>query len=293
MITLTVHQPIPFRVHHVYVYVDPRMDEPFYVGKGMGERFIQHINRAAMKSNRPVSERLKAITEAGFRIEVYIVAENLTSGRAIYLEGFYIDALGRLNDPQNPGPLVNVVRSGGGAHVGYRGVQKKKKRFKTHISRAGRNLHLGYYDDAEYAARIVDQALVERDGEKVVHHRLNFPDEWEGTTCLRPLLERNVAQNTGQKTRDSSKYIGVQRASKSWMRRVKYSKGWLAVLQIDGKHKRGGPYELEATAARKRDELAIKYHGPRAILNFPDEWEGLECLRMSVNDARLRRVSVG
>jgi hypothetical protein len=278
----------------VYVYVDPRTDEPFYVGKGAGERFIQHLNPSVLKKSSPVCDRLLEITEAGFQAEVYIVAENLSDEEAVYLEGFYINSIGRLNDYLNPGPLVNIVRSGGEGRSGYRGVQKKYRSFKAHINVGGKYNHLGYFDSVEDAARAVDQALVKRDGEKTIHHRLNFPEEWNGTTCLRPLIKRRTPENGGKHKGETSRYIGVAKACKSRMKKVQYSDGWVARYYHDGKCIECGPYREEEIAARKRDELSIKFQGPEAALNFPDEWEGLECLRMSVEEAgraKSRRTS--
>ena len=33
--------------YYVYLYVDPRNEQPFYVGKGQGERALSHLNEAA------------------------------------------------------------------------------------------------------------------------------------------------------------------------------------------------------------------------------------------------------
>lgn len=34
--------------HYVYLYVDPRTGEPFYVGKGVGNRILAHFGDCAL-----------------------------------------------------------------------------------------------------------------------------------------------------------------------------------------------------------------------------------------------------
>jgi hypothetical protein len=267
----------------VYVYVDPRTDVPFYVGKGCGDRFISHIKPSSINDDYPVHNKILEIADAGFKPEVYIVLENLTEKEADYFEGFYIDALGRLNDPVCPGPLVNIRRSGYRLRASYKGVSIQRGRFKANTHRDGKYFHLGYYDIKEDAARIVDQATVDRDGDATLNYKLNFPEDWDGTTCLRPLVE----SRRRKPVKPSSGFIGVTKASPCELRKLNNRPGWKANIQVGEKRISAGPYPSKEVTARKRDELAIKYQGSRAKLNFPDEWDGSECLRMSVKEAGL------
>jgi hypothetical protein len=80
--------------------------------------------------------------------------------------------------------------------------------------------------------------------------------------CTRTENCQNKTKYTG-----SSKYWGVywNKASKSWRVRIKKS----GILY------EGGLLKDEMNAAKRYDELAIKYYGPNARLNFPQGGQNL------------------
>lgn len=74
--------------YYVYLYVDPRTDRPFYVGKGVGERILSHLSEAGeSRKHRMIAElraeglapRLEVLThalpneETAFRIEAAVI----------------------------------------------------------------------------------------------------------------------------------------------------------------------------------------------------------------------------
>ncbi len=94
---------------YVYLYVDPRTNEPFYVGKGQGGRALAHI--ADTSESRKVA-RIKEILAAGLEPRIDILVHRLLSEEAAFrIEAAVIDAIG-------PDRLTNAVRGWESGKVG-------------------------------------------------------------------------------------------------------------------------------------------------------------------------------
>jgi hypothetical protein len=86
---------------YVYLYIDPRTSEPFYVGKGQGERALAHLRDTS--ENRKVA-RIKEIQALGLEPEIDILVHGLPSEEAAFrIEAAVIDAIGTHK-------LTNAVR---------------------------------------------------------------------------------------------------------------------------------------------------------------------------------------
>jgi hypothetical protein len=95
--------------YYVYMYVDPRINEPFYVGKGQGERALAHLSDTS--ESRKVA-RINEIRAAGFEPQIDILVHGLTSAEAAFrVEAAVIDAIG-------PERLTNAVRGRESVKVG-------------------------------------------------------------------------------------------------------------------------------------------------------------------------------
>ena len=87
--------------HYVYLHVDPRNHEVFYVGKGRGNRAFSHM---ADTSESEKAERIAEIRQAGREPIVEILVHGLkTQVEAYRVEAAVIDLLGT-------GRLTNAVR---------------------------------------------------------------------------------------------------------------------------------------------------------------------------------------
>lgn len=87
--------------YYVYLYVDPRTTEPFYIGKGQGERALAHL-RDTNESLKVA--RIKDIHAAGLEPQIDILVHGLPSEEAAFrIEAAVIDAIG-------PHKLTNAVR---------------------------------------------------------------------------------------------------------------------------------------------------------------------------------------
>jgi hypothetical protein len=95
--------------YYVYLYVDPRTNEPFYVGKGQGDRALAHLRDTSVSAK---IARIKEIQAAGRQPRIDILVHRLPSEEAAFrIEAAVIDALG-------PDRLTNAVRGWGSGNVG-------------------------------------------------------------------------------------------------------------------------------------------------------------------------------
>ena len=113
---------------YVYVYLDPRKQgqyiyedlkfdyEPFYVGKGSGQRKEDHIKKLHYKDksskNRHKVNKIKKILEIGLCPIILCIYEGLSESESFAMEISTINKIGR-NDYKK-GPLCNMTNGGDG-----------------------------------------------------------------------------------------------------------------------------------------------------------------------------------
>lgn len=122
----TTLQPKATGEYYVYVLLDTtklgRFEygklkfkyEPFYVGKGKGNRCRQHFSNWDVKFFNKTSKKNQKILEILNKngvIDVVKLVENVSEEQAFKIEKEYIKLIGRIN--QHEGPLVNVAQGGG------------------------------------------------------------------------------------------------------------------------------------------------------------------------------------
>ena len=86
--------------HYVYIYIDPRDESVFYVGKGQGNRAFSHLKDG--KESAKV-KRIKEIEAEKKNVRIEILVHGLDEQTALKVEASVIDLLGS-------GALTNVVR---------------------------------------------------------------------------------------------------------------------------------------------------------------------------------------
>jgi len=132
--------------------------------------------------------------------------------------------------------------------IGYRGVSKNGKNYKTSIKSAGKWIHLGTFDTAKEAAIAYDRAVLKANKSTTF---LNFPDM---------VHNLDVEPKRQKYTRSSTGYRGVEElASKKFRARI-----------YDGKMKLIGKFDTAIQAALAYDQAAIKAGRKKSTLNFPD-----------------------
>lgn len=78
--------------YYVYLYVDPRDGKVFYIGKGKGERCLDHLFE---DDDHPKVKRIREIFAAGLEPRIEILAHGIgTSDEAYLVEAAAIDLIG-------------------------------------------------------------------------------------------------------------------------------------------------------------------------------------------------------
>jgi hypothetical protein len=97
--------------YYVYALIDPRTQQPFYVGKGSDKRDVAHLAEAKKDSscwyNVMKCRRIRSIERSGHDVVVERWHEHLSEDDAYRLESAYIKQYGRLVNKS--GILTNVV----------------------------------------------------------------------------------------------------------------------------------------------------------------------------------------
>lgn len=77
---------------YVYLYVDPRNEEIFYIGKGKGKRYLDHL---VDKSKTDKTKRIADIRLSGQEPRIDFLAYGLSDDKAILLEAVAINLIGK------------------------------------------------------------------------------------------------------------------------------------------------------------------------------------------------------
>lgn len=87
---------------YVYLLIDPRNGEVFYVGKGNGNRVFAHLNCAVDSTDKSNKlDTIREIMKSGCKVKHYILRHGLEDKQAFEVEAAMIDFIGMKN-------LVNI-----------------------------------------------------------------------------------------------------------------------------------------------------------------------------------------
>lgn len=125
-------------IFYVYAYLDPRKQgkfvygdysfdyEPFYIGKGFGNRMYVHLkNFNLVNDNSYKTNKIKKLLKSGFDVKSFVfrIKQNLSEHKAMNFEMELIKTIGRLD--LKTGPLTNLTDGGDG--TSGRIVSEKEK----------------------------------------------------------------------------------------------------------------------------------------------------------------------
>jgi hypothetical protein len=99
-----LHETLKF---YVYIYIDPATEDPFYIGRGQGDRAFAHLNETDRNEK---NLRIEAIRSRGQQPKIDLLCYGLTEENAALVEAATIALLGRP-------PLLNLMRGDFG--MGY------------------------------------------------------------------------------------------------------------------------------------------------------------------------------
>jgi len=93
--------------HYVYLYIDPRDGDVFYVGCGKAYRMMFHIRPSMRRKPTPKNRRINEIMALGIHPMIVVIAGGLTQGEALQIERKTIAFYGKEN-------LTNLTTGGQG-----------------------------------------------------------------------------------------------------------------------------------------------------------------------------------
>lgn len=113
------------KIYYVYEYVDPRNNQPFYIGKGKGNRFNHHIKNLNDGNNLHKTNKIKKILSENLDPIINIISSGLTETEAFEMERILILKFGRIDN--KTGCLVNLTDGGEGQSGWIPGYDYRKK----------------------------------------------------------------------------------------------------------------------------------------------------------------------
>jgi hypothetical protein len=116
--------------YYVYMFRTPS-GEPFYVGKGTGNRVNASLKYHARDGNKLKTNVILDILACNQAVEVSIVGDGMTEQDAYDMEKSLITSIGRTID--GSGPLTNLTVGGGGSSGYQQTEDEKSKKSKTHL----------------------------------------------------------------------------------------------------------------------------------------------------------------
>ena len=120
--------------YYVYLLYEPGMAEPFYCGKGIGDRAWAHLRPSEWaRCWNACHRKIKALLDRGIKYEVDIVQQGLTESEAMSLETATIKRIGRKD--LGTGPLLNHTDGGEGSSGYEFSEESKRKMSKAKLGR--------------------------------------------------------------------------------------------------------------------------------------------------------------
>ena len=134
----------------IYLHINKKTGEPFYVGKGSKYRTYDTHNRSI--------EWNKLVNLDGF--DVIILENNLLNDEADKLEIYWINRIGRIIDG---GKLINKTKGGKGKLGNYLecdykiGFHKSSKNYYVRVQKNGKRTWCGSFIDKDEAKKYIEQ----------------------------------------------------------------------------------------------------------------------------------------
>lgn len=100
--------------YYVYLYIDPRNKEVFYVGKGIGNRCFSHLKDT--KDSEKVA-RIQDILDSGLKPQIEILVHGLDEPTSLRVEASVIDLI-------DVNKLTNMVKGHSSSKIGRMSIEK-------------------------------------------------------------------------------------------------------------------------------------------------------------------------
>jgi hypothetical protein len=186
-------------MYYIYVYLDTRKKgsysfgdfhfeyEPFYVGKGINDRYLTHLrvaNGSRKGKNNLIVSKIKSILNDGFEPKIIKIIEGLTKENYDSYEISIIKLIGKSCD--GLGPLLNTTNGGDGGITWNGEHHNKGKKLEEIVG--------------EEKAIELKQNLSEQASKRVGELNSNFGNRGE----LNPMYGSKRSQETIEKIREKT-----------------------------------------------------------------------------------------
>lgn len=186
-------------MYYIYVYLDTRKKgsylfgdfhfeyEPFYIGKGVNERYLTHLrvaNGSRKGKNNLIVSKIKSILNDGFEPTIIKIIEGLTKENYDSYEISTIKLIGKSCD--GLGPLLNTTNGGDGGITWIGEHHNKGKKLEEIVG--------------EEKAIELKQNLSEQASKRVGELNSNFGNRGE----LNPMYGSKRSQETIEKIREKT-----------------------------------------------------------------------------------------
>lgn len=189
--------------YYVYALLDPRKPgtfrygdlefdyEPFYIGKGSGNRIERHYYRCNKEDRTRKNNKIIKLKREGLKYKYVILKKNLLEKNAFKIEIETIKTVGRLD--YKKGPLTNG--DDGGEGVTGRIITKE---FRKKISIALKGRFVGRDLNLEWKKKI----------------SLNSAKYWQGKNIPKDAVEKTASKNRNKESKKTIHYILVDPSGK-------------------------------------------------------------------------------
>lgn len=127
---------------YVYGYLDPSkpcklsnndldfsfLYEPFYIGKGNGDRLVTHLKKSKLNKKTHLSNKINKIKSHGLKPIIVKLYEDLSEDKSLEIEKKLINLIGKRLS--KTGPLVNITDGGEGVS-GLKHTEESKKKMSN------------------------------------------------------------------------------------------------------------------------------------------------------------------
>ncbi len=130
--------------YYVYVYIDPRNNQEFYFGKGIGTRKDAHLKD---KGDSAKAKRIKEIKKEGLNPTIRVIARGLTHEEALLLEKTLLWKLGKWTENISSGHFADKFRPHNTLHKDLSGFDYQKGLYYYNV---GEGPHRNWDDYVEF-----------------------------------------------------------------------------------------------------------------------------------------------
>lgn len=209
-------------IFYTYSLTDPETNNPFYVGKGHGERMYYHetlVRKGKSFRNKHLYNKILKIISSGNCIIYNKIVENVSETEAFLVEQNAIKNIGRSD--LNLGPLCNLTDGGDGTSGLI--YNKKTKILRRHIVLGEKNPMYGK-THTEESKKLISEKKKNRDKISTYKHteehkQLLRTKNGGGIKTSKPIYQIDDAGNIIREwpsARSAAKYLGARHGNISY-----------------------------------------------------------------------------